>query len=86
MTRNPSTAWCPRSDRSRSNISSRTPPASGRLSSTAADFLRFEQMFANKGTLFGNRILSPQSIATMSSNQVGELYQGKGKQSGVGFG
>ena len=60
--------------------------ASGGLSSTAADFLRFEQMLANGGTLFGNRLLSPQSVATMSSNQVRELYQGNGKQPGWGFG
>ena len=60
--------------------------ASGGLSSTAADFLRFEQMLANDGTLFGNRLLSPQSVATMSSNQVGELYQNNGKQPGWGFG
>jgi CubicO group peptidase (beta-lactamase class C family) len=37
--------------------------ASGGLSSTAEDYLRFEQMF-----------------------QVGMLFQGKGKQQGVGFG
>ena len=60
--------------------------ASGGLSSTAEDFLRFEQMLAHGGTLFGNQLLSPQSVATMSGNQVGGLYQGKGKQSGVGFG
>jgi CubicO group peptidase (beta-lactamase class C family) len=60
--------------------------ASGGLSSTAEDYLRFEQMLINKGTLFGNRILKPESVATMSSNQVGELFQGKGKQQGVGFG
>jgi CubicO group peptidase (beta-lactamase class C family) len=60
--------------------------ASGGLSSTAEDYLRFELMFLNKGTLFGNRILSPESVATMSSNQVGGLYYGKGKNSGVGFG
>jgi CubicO group peptidase (beta-lactamase class C family) len=55
--------------------------ASGGLSSTAEDYLRFELMFLNKGTLFGNRILSPESVATMSSNQVGGLYYGKGKNS-----
>jgi len=60
--------------------------ASGGLSSTAEDYLRFEQMLLNKGTLFGNRIISPESVATMSSNQVGNLYQGKGKDSGAGFG
>ena len=59
--------------------------ASGGLSSTAADYLRFEQMLANGGTLFGKRLLSPQSVATMSSNQIGELYQSKGKQPGWGF-
>ena len=60
--------------------------ASGGLSSTAADYLRFEQMLANGGTLSGNRLLSPRSVATMSSNQVGGLYQSKGKQPGWGFG
>ena len=60
--------------------------ASGGLSSTAADFLRFEQMLANGGTLSGKRLLRPESVATMSSNQVGELYQGSGKQPGWGFG
>jgi CubicO group peptidase (beta-lactamase class C family) len=65
---------------------SRYVSASGGLSSTAADFLRFEQMLVHQGTLFGNRIISLESVATMSSNQVGELYQGKGKRQGVGFG
>ena len=60
--------------------------ASGGLSSTAADVLRFEQMLANGGTLFGNRLLSPRSVAAMSGNQVGELFQSKGKQPGWGFG
>jgi CubicO group peptidase (beta-lactamase class C family)/predicted esterase len=60
--------------------------ASGGLSSTAEDYLRFEQMLFHKGTLFGNRILKPESVATMSGNYVGDLYQGKGKRQGVGFG
>ena len=60
--------------------------ASGGLSSTAADFLRFEQMLANGGTLFGKRLLRPGSVAIMSSNQVDELYQAHGKQPGWGFG
>jgi CubicO group peptidase (beta-lactamase class C family) len=59
--------------------------ASGGLSSTAEDFLRFEQMLANGGTLFGIRLLSPKSVATMTSNHVGGLDLGKGKLSG-GFG
>jgi CubicO group peptidase (beta-lactamase class C family) len=65
---------------------SRYVSASGGLSSTARDYLRFEQMLAGGGTLFGKRVLSQQSVATMSSNQVGALFQGKGKQSGQGFG
>ena len=65
---------------------SRYVSASGGLSSTARDYLRFEQMLANGGTLFGNRILSAESIAAMSRNQVGELYQVNGKQAGRGFG
>ena len=65
---------------------SRYVSASGGLSSTARDFLRFEQMLANGGTLFGNRLLSPDSVAAMSANQVGELYQMNGKQAGWGFG
>ena len=48
--------------------------------------LSLEQMLANGGMLFGNRLLSPRSVATMSSNQVGELFQSKGTQPGCGFG
>ena len=65
---------------------SRYVSASGGLSSTARDYLRFEQMLANGGTLFGNRLLSAGSVAALSSNQVGELYQVNGKQPGRGFG
>ena len=60
--------------------------ASGGLSSTAADYLRFEQMLASGGALFGNRILSPRSVAALSRNQVGDLFQWNGKQPGMGFG
>ncbi|MXW00560.1 MAG: beta-lactamase family protein [Holophagales bacterium] len=65
---------------------SRYASASGGLSSTAEDFLRFEQMLAGGGELFGNRLLSPESVALMSSNQVGGLYGQGGKESGSGFG
>ncbi len=65
---------------------SRYVSASGGLSSTARDYLRFEQMLANGGTLFGERLLSAESVAAMSSNQVGDLYQVDGKQAGRGFG
>ena len=65
---------------------SRYASASGGLSSTAEDFVRFEQMLAGGGELFGNRLLSPESVARMSSNQAGELYGQGGKEIGSGFG
>ena len=58
------------------------------LSSTAKDYLHFEQMLANGGELFGRRLLGPRSVAMMASNQVGDLFGGsskKGRQ-GMGFG
>lgn len=61
--------------------------ASGGLRSTAPDFLRLEQMFANGGELFGNRLLSPRTIEMMASNHVGDLFGGMdGSQPGSGFG
>ena len=65
---------------------SRYASASGGLSSTAEDFLRFEQMLAGGGELFGNRLLSPESVARMASDQVEGLYGRGGKQPGSGFG
>ena len=44
-------------------------------------------MFANGGVLFGNRLLSPRSVAMMASNQIGDLYRGFSRtQKGMGFG
>jgi len=61
--------------------------ASAGLSSIAEDFLHFEQMLLNGGELFGHRLLSPASVAMMSSNQVGDLYATTGKKpKGMGFG
>ncbi len=61
--------------------------ASAGLSSTAEDFLHFEQMLLNGGALFGHRLLSPASVKTMSSNQVGDLFATAGKTlPGMGFG
>ena len=61
--------------------------ASGGLSSSAEDYLRFEQMFANGGALLGNRLLSPRSVEMMASNQLGDLYRGFSRtQQGMGFG
>jgi CubicO group peptidase (beta-lactamase class C family) len=42
----------------------------GGLSSTAADYMRFAQMFLNGGTLDGARILSRDTVALMSRNHI----------------
>ncbi len=61
--------------------------ASAGLSSTAEDFLHFEQILLNGGELFGHRLLSPASVEMMSSNQVGDLFATAGKRpKGMGFG
>ena len=57
------------------------------LVSTARDYMHFEQMLVNNGTLFGNQLLKPESVAMMSTNQVGNLYNETEKGgSGRGFG
>ena len=61
--------------------------ASAGLSSTAEDYLRFEQMLANGGALPGHRLLSPRSVKVMGSNHLGDLYRGLSRnQSGMGYG
>lgn len=45
----------------------------GGLSSTASDYIRFEQMVLNDGTLDGERILSADTIGLMTRNQIGEV-------------
>ena len=57
------------------------------LWSTARDYLRFQQMLANGGELSGRRLLSPDAVAMMASNHVGDLFTStsKGPQ-GMGFG
>ena len=57
------------------------------LSSTARDYLHFEQMLANGGELFGNRLLGSRSVEWMASNQLGDLYRGFSQNAkGQGFG
>jgi len=45
----------------------------GGLSSTASDYIRFERMILNGGTLDGARILSAESVAAMRRNQIGTV-------------
>ena len=44
-------------------------------------------MLVNKGELFGNRLLKPESVEVMSSDQAGDLFDNGGKGgAGVAFG
>jgi CubicO group peptidase (beta-lactamase class C family) len=52
------------------------------LLSTARDYARFLEMIRNGGALDGVRILSPRTVALMTTNQVGTLHS----QTGLGFG
>jgi CubicO group peptidase (beta-lactamase class C family) len=45
----------------------------GGLSSTAADYARFIRMVLNRGTLDGVRVVSPETIRMMSTNQIGDV-------------
>jgi CubicO group peptidase (beta-lactamase class C family) len=55
------------------------------LLSTAADYARFLEMIRNGGTLDGVRILSPRTVALMTTNQVGTLHSPAGLGFGLGF-
>ena len=57
----------------------------GGLMSTARDYLRFCQMMLNGGELDGVRILSPASVALMTTNHTGDLPTGFDAP-GMGFG
>jgi CubicO group peptidase (beta-lactamase class C family) len=52
------------------------------LLSTAQDYARFLEMIRRGGALDGVRILSPRTVALMTTNQVGTLHS----QTGLGFG
>jgi len=60
----------------------------GGLMSTAEDYLQFAQMLLNGGELNGHRFLSPRTVELMSSNHVGDLFNGKlGRPAhGMGYG
>lgn len=55
------------------------------LLSTASDFSRLVRMLANRGSLDGVRILAPKTVALMSSNFVGSLYNEGRTGFGLGF-
>ena len=45
----------------------------GGLYGTAQDYIRATQMFLNRGTLDGNRVLNPETVETMSKNHIGNI-------------
>jgi methyl acetate hydrolase len=49
------------------------PRGGGGLYSTAADVLALLRMFLNGGRVNGGRLLRPETVAALSTNQVGEL-------------
>jgi len=58
------------------------------LSGSAEDYWRFDQMLVNGGEFNGKRLLSPQTVALMRANHVGDLFPGSSgfPHSGTGFG
>ena len=58
------------------------------LTSTARDYLHFEEMLLNRGTFAGHQLITPKSVRLMSTDHVGNLFSGagKGKGRGEGFG
>lgn len=65
------------------------PGGGGGLASTIGDYMKFTQMLANGGELNGVRILSPESVDIMRSNQLpdgmAEIPGYPGNQFGVDF-
>jgi CubicO group peptidase (beta-lactamase class C family) len=59
------------------------------LVSTLGDYSRFLQMLLNRGALDGVRVLRPETVDRMTSNQIGDLAMpdwGHGDCFGYGFG
>jgi CubicO group peptidase (beta-lactamase class C family) len=60
----------------------------GGLKSTAHDFMNFELMLLNKGSLNGRRVLKSETVALMAQNHVGSLFAEwePSLTAGLGFG
>lgn len=57
----------------------------GGLVSSTGDYLRFAQMLLNGGELDGVRLLSPKSVELMTTDHLGDVPGGFGRE-GMGFG
>ena len=55
------------------------------LLSTAQDYARFLEMIRRGGAIDGVRILSPRTVALMTTNQIGTLHAPSGMGYGFGF-
>jgi CubicO group peptidase (beta-lactamase class C family) len=55
------------------------------LLSTAPDYARFLEMIRRGGAIDGVRILSPRTVALMTTNQIGTLHSPAGLGYGLGF-
>jgi len=55
------------------------------LLSTAQDYARFLEMIRRGGAIDGVRILSPRTVALMTTNQIGTLHSPNGLGFGYGF-
>ena len=55
------------------------------LLSTAPDYARFLEMIRRGGAIDGVRILSPRTVALMTTNQIGTLHSPQGLGYGLGF-
>ena len=55
------------------------------LVSTAKDYARFLEMIRRGGALDGARVLSPRTVALMTTNQIGTLHSTTGLGFGLGF-
>ncbi len=56
------------------------------LSSTAADYATFLQMYLNEGELNGVRILSRTTVQSIMGNQIGDIWKDGPKHYGLAFG
>jgi CubicO group peptidase (beta-lactamase class C family) len=56
------------------------------LSSTAKDYATFLQMYLNGGELNGKRYLSRTTVQSIMANQIGDIWEGSGRDYGLAFG
>jgi CubicO group peptidase (beta-lactamase class C family) len=63
----------PRTDRGGYEDPGRLESGGGGLVGSTHDYARFCQMLLGKGTIAGNRILKPESVALMVQNHIGDL-------------